>query len=80
MKIPKADENPKAARDLAQRVWTATMTLAEYPGLGRSGRVQGTRELVVIGTPYIVVYRVLHEVESLRVLHGAMRWPSKESQ
>jgi toxin ParE1/3/4 len=43
--------------------------------MGRPGRVQGTRERVITGTPYLVVYRVRHEVEILRVLHGAMRWP-----
>ena len=74
-----AEENPKAARDMAQRVWTAAMTLAEHPGMGRPGRVQGTRERVITGTPYIVVYRVRREVEILRVLHGAMRWPPNDS-
>jgi toxin ParE1/3/4 len=48
--------------------------------MGRPGRVQGTRERIITGTPYIVVYRVRHEVEILRVLHGAMRWPPKDSQ
>ena len=74
-----AEENPKAARDMAQRVWTAAMTLAEHPGMGRPGRVDGTREWVITGTPYLVVYRVRHEVEILRVLHGAMRWPPNDS-
>jgi len=41
------------------------------------GRVAGTRELVVVGTPYIVVYRIEPAaVVILRVLHGAQRWPS----
>lgn len=70
-----AEENPKVARDMAQRVWAAARALAEHPGMGRPGRVQGTRERVITGTPYLVVYRVCHEVEILRVLHGAMRWP-----
>ena len=41
------------------------------------GRVdQGTRELVVPGLPYIVVYRVGSDaVEILRVYHTAMNWP-----
>jgi toxin ParE1/3/4 len=38
--------------------------------------VPGTRELVVTGTPFIVVYRVeAATVVILRVLHGAQRWP-----
>jgi plasmid stabilization system protein ParE len=43
--------------------------------LGRFGSVEETRELVVAGTPYIVVYRVTRRVEILRIRHGAQRWP-----
>jgi plasmid stabilization system protein ParE len=46
--------------------------------MGRAGRVTGTRELVVAGTPYIVPYRVRVEaVEILRVFHAARKWPEK---
>ncbi len=52
--------------------------LAKYPEIGRPGRVRGTRELVVAGTPYIAAYRIMGEVVTvLRVLHGARRWPRK---
>jgi toxin ParE1/3/4 len=48
------------------------------PGLGRPGRVEGTRELVVANTPYLVSYRVRNNVvEILRVFHGARKWPQK---
>ena len=37
-----------------------------------------TRELVVAGTPYIVIYRVGRErIDILRVVHGAQRWPPR---
>jgi toxin ParE1/3/4 len=52
--------------------------LAEHPGMGRPGRVEDTRELVVTGLPYVVPY--IHErdtVTILRVLHGAMKWPRR---
>ena len=53
-----------------------TDRLADYPKLGRLGRVKGTRELVVNRTPFIVVYRIKGEiVQVLRVLHGAQQWP-----
>ena len=52
--------------------------LAQHPALGRPGRVEGTRELVVPDTPYLVPYRVRgHAVEILRVFHGARKWPKK---
>jgi toxin ParE1/3/4 len=52
--------------------------LADHPNLGRSGRVAGTRELVITRTPYIVAYTIDLQVAAvviLRVLHGAQRWP-----
>jgi toxin ParE1/3/4 len=50
--------------------------LAQHPLMGREGRVVGTRELVIGGSPFIAVYRVKKtRVEILRLLHGARRWP-----
>lgn len=69
-------DRPHAARRIATRIVNLVEALAEKPGVGRPGRVPGTRELVVSGTPYVVPYRVRGgRVEVLRVLHGAMRWP-----
>lgn len=34
-------------------------------------------ELVVTGTPYIVVYRLREKVEILAVVHGARDWPKR---
>ena len=71
-----ATENPVAARTVVTRVLDAVAQLAEQPGLGRPGRVPGTRELVVVKTPYIVPYRVRREtVEILRVFHTSRRLP-----
>lgn len=53
--------------------------LADYPRVGRRGRIGGTRELVLAGTPYIAIYRIRgDDVLILRVLHGARRWPPCE--
>jgi toxin ParE1/3/4 len=50
--------------------------LRDHPNLGKPGRLTGTRELVVGGTPYVVPYRGLgDDVEILAVFHGARRWP-----
>lgn len=54
----------------------AVQLLASHPAMGRAGRVEGTRELVVTGTPYIIPYRVREDrVEVLRVFHAAGKWP-----
>jgi len=73
-----AQDNPAAANRIVQSVLHAVSLLRKNPALGRSGRVAGTRELVVSGTPYIVPYRVRGDtVEILRVFHGARKWPGK---
>ena len=72
-----ARDNPAAAR-VVDDITTTVGLLAQHPALGRSGRVEGTRELVVPDTPYLVPYRVRgHAVEILRVFHGARKWPKK---
>ena len=71
-----ADRNPSAALKVGAAVIGSIDRLREFPFLGRSGRAQGTRELVVSGTPYVVIYRVRsNSVLILRLLHGAQRWP-----
>ena len=71
-----ARDNPAAAEGLVVSVVASVDKLRDHPHLGRPGRLTGTRELVVAGTPYIVPYRVRgDEVEILAVFHGARRWP-----
>jgi len=73
-----AQRNPAAASALEQAIRQQVGRLADYPRSGRPGRVEGTRELVVSGTPYIVAYRVMGDVVTvLRVLHGARQWPGQ---
>lgn len=72
-----ARDNPQAAKEVVRRILDDVDGLADHPAIGRSGRVPGTRELVVTGTPYLVPYRVKGKtVEILRVFHGSRRWPS----
>lgn len=71
-----ADDATAAAR-VVQRVLDGVAQLAEQPGLGRPGRVPGTRELVVLKTWYVVPYRVRGAVvEVLRVFHTSRRLPA----
>ena len=61
---------------VAGRIRATVDKLAEFPNIGRGGRVPGTRELVVSRTPYVVAYVVdADDVTILAILHGAQRWP-----
>jgi toxin ParE1/3/4 len=71
-----AEADQTAAISLVLKIQSATQQLADFPLLGREGRVDGTRELVIANTPYLVVYRVKGKtVEILRVLHGSRKYP-----
>jgi toxin ParE1/3/4 len=70
-----ARDDPQAAARVVERITASIERLAVHPAAGRPGRVPGTRELIVSGTPYLVPYRVRGEiVEILRVFHGARKW------
>lgn len=64
--------NRRAAKRIVRAIIDAAALLPQAPGMGRPGRVIGTRELIVPGTPYLVPYRVHGDrLEVLCVLHGA---------
>jgi len=72
-----SEEKPMAAQKFMERLQHTCGLLESSPKLGRAGRVKGTRELIVSSTRYIIAYRLLdQEIEILRVIHSAMRWPS----
>lgn len=73
-----AADSPMAAERLALLIETKALLLIDQPSMGRPGRVDGTREFVVTGTPYILPYRVRDgRVEILAVLHASRRWPDQ---
>lgn len=70
-----SDDNPQAAQRLKEDIETKALQLVEHPALYRTGRVAGTREMVVRSN-YIVVYtESSRAVTILRVLHAAQQWP-----
>lgn len=69
-------DNPRAADRQVQRVLAAVAGLLQFPEIGRPGRREGTRELVIGRTPYIAAYRLAGDtIEILRVMHSRQRWP-----
>lgn len=70
------NENPDAARRVTDKIRHATALLITAPAMGRPGKVSGTREWVIQGYPYVVVYRLAPlQITILRVLHSAQDWP-----
>ena len=71
-----AQDNPRAAQEVAAAILESVERLVDFPASGRPGRLPHTRELVVPGTPFVIPYRVeAGAVEILAVIHGARRWP-----
>ncbi len=70
------EDNPPAAVRVHGEIRGKVEHLARHPKMGRPGRIDGTRELVVTRLPTIVVYRVRDEaLEVAAVLHTAREWP-----
>jgi toxin ParE1/3/4 len=67
-----AKDKPDAAGRLATRIVAIVEALKSHPNLGRVGAEPGIRELVLGGTPYIVVYSVKRtRVTIITIWHGA---------
>ena len=63
--------NPTRATSFVLELKDAVTKLQAHPGMGRSGRVPGTRELI-LHQNYIAIYRVRgDDVEILRLHHVA---------
>lgn len=68
-----SDDNPDAAQCLKDDIEARAARLPEHPKLYRTGRIEGTREMVVRAN-YVVVYiEGAFSVRILRVLHAAQQ-------
>lgn len=71
-------DSPKTAIAVDSRIEKQVKALARFPEMGRPGRVEQTRELIIKRTPFIVAYRIEgNSVRILRVLRGAQQWPEE---
>ena len=68
-------DSPNSARSVVERILAAIEDkIPSFPDIGRKGKVEGTREWIVRGLPYIIVYRVDHVLRAVTILsifHGA---------
>jgi addiction module RelE/StbE family toxin len=63
---------PAFAQPTVLRIYEDILMLKKFPLRGRTGREEGTRELVFSGLPYVAVYRTKENtIEVLRIYHGA---------
>jgi toxin ParE1/3/4 len=68
--------NPQAALRVVRHIRQQAELLCDYPNLGKEGRCEGTRELIISLYPYIVAYRIdSNEVQVLAVIHTSTMWP-----
>jgi toxin ParE1/3/4 len=74
-----AAEDRAAAAPLMARIERTAAALARHPAAGREGRIAGTRELAVTGTPFVMAYRAVPDaIEILALFHRARRWPERQ--
>jgi toxin ParE1/3/4 len=73
-----AKDSPAAASRVAAVIVQSALRLQKFPHVGRRGRIEGTRELVIPGLPYIIPYRVVDDVIQIAsVIHTSRKWPEK---
>jgi toxin ParE1/3/4 len=70
------ESSPASADLMLVRIFSAVELLERHPEAGRPGRIPGTRELVIVPTPFLIAYRIHSaRIEVLALLHGARKWP-----
>ena len=73
-----AQDSPASASQIAQRIQDAAHRLSQFPLSGRTGRIAGTRELVIPDTPYLAANTLSDkEIRIAAILHGKQRWPER---
>ena len=64
------------AAQVSLKIVSSVQQLAAFRLSGRTGRVAGTRELIIPNTPFIVAYAIdSARIVILAIYHGAQAWP-----
>lgn len=65
-------DSPAAAENVFRAIVATTERLTNFPEIGHVGRLPDTREILVAGLPYLIIYKVAAEtVTILAVFHSA---------
>lgn len=73
-------ENPKAADDFSDAIFSSVDRLAQFPSMGREGRVKHTREWAVPNWSYLIPYRVRGDrLQILGVFHTRQRGNARKT-
>ena len=72
-----AADNPRAAIGVASRIRQTALLFAQFPRMGRKGRLEGTREFGVTGLPYTIVYveAADGDIDVLTIVHQSRQFP-----
>jgi addiction module RelE/StbE family toxin len=64
------------AEHLRSQLETTLARLDRFPESARPGRIAGTREALVLNTPYVLAYRIVREdIQILACRHSSRKWP-----
>ena len=72
--------SPRGLQKVLSAVRTTIKIIEQFPMLGRTGRIAGTREINVSDYPYLIIYSLADEVhiDIDRVLHTRREYPPKD--
>lgn len=78
-----AKDSPATAIPILGRIRQNIEILADFPQLGKVGRIENTFELSVSGLPYVVIYRLgfggkPENILIEAILHTSRKYPSAE--
>ena len=70
------ENTPEHRERIVRTLYNAPASLLEFPHRERPGGKEGTRELVLLPLPYMLVYNVEANITHIvRILHAAQNWP-----
>jgi len=73
-----AETNINSASKLLTEINERVLVLTENPAIGRPSRLNGTKELILSKTHYIIPYRVHNDqVQILAIFHTSRQWPDQ---